>query len=78
MDRSNRLDIEERKLGDDAQVFCLRRFEPGLSRKPEGADLDVPDPFYGGPGGFPKVQALIASCCEELLDHIESGKDPVE
>lgn len=78
MDRSNRNDIEERRIGDEAKVYCLRRFEPGLSRRPEGADLDVPDPFYGGPGGFPKVQKLIESCCEELLAHLEDGKQPLE
>ncbi len=30
-------------------------------------DLDVPDPYYGGPEGFEHVLALVESACRALL-----------
>ena len=31
---------------------------------------DVPDPYYGGPGGFEEVLDLVQDGCERLLDDL--------
>jgi protein-tyrosine phosphatase len=33
-------------------------------------DADVPDPYYGGPGGFDEVLDLVQEACERLLDEV--------
>jgi len=35
-----------------------------------GPDLDVPDPYYGGPTGFADVFDLVDVACRGLLDHV--------
>ena len=35
-----------------------------------GPDLDVPDPYYGGPRGFDEVLDQVEEACEALLDEI--------
>ena len=49
-----------------AKVRLLREFDPG-SRAP---DLDVPDPYYGGPGGFEEVLDLVEAACRGLLAEV--------
>jgi protein-tyrosine phosphatase len=48
-----------------AEVSLLRRFEPGDAR-----DENVPDPYYGGDGGFDRVFDICHASCQGLLDHI--------
>ncbi len=31
---------------------------------------EVPDPYYGGAGGFERVLDIIEDCCTELLAHV--------
>lgn len=52
-----------------ARVHRLREWDP------EQADLDVPDPYYGGPRGFEEVHDIVERSCAALLDHllVESG-----
>jgi protein-tyrosine phosphatase len=33
-------------------------------------DLDVPDPYYGGPEGFEHVLDLVEEACQALLDEV--------
>ena len=40
------------------------------SYDPEG-DGDVPDPYYGGPGGFDEVFAMVERTCRALLAGLE-------
>ena len=35
-----------------------------------GPDLDVPDPYYGGPDGFDEVLDQVEEACRALLDEI--------
>jgi protein-tyrosine phosphatase len=35
-----------------------------------GPDLDVPDPYYGGPDGFDGVLDQVEEACRRLLDEI--------
>src|SRR5947207_1061355 len=55
MDRSNQRDLLALAPDDDAaaKVRLLREWEPGA------ADLDVPDPYYGGGEGFEDVVDMV-------------------
>ncbi len=65
MDRSNQRSIEGLRRGDGpARIHLLREFDP------DGGDPDVPDPYYGGSGGFQEVFDIIDRSCRTLLDHI--------
>jgi protein-tyrosine phosphatase len=50
------------------KIVRLRTFDPAS----RGGDLDVPDPYYGGPNGFDEVIALVEAACKGLLDHIRT------
>jgi len=64
MDRANRRDLARlaRSELDARKVHMLRSFEPDA-----GNDLDVPDPYQGGPAGFAHVFDLCRSACGGLL-----------
>ena len=65
MDRSNHRSIEGLSRGDaPARIHLLRDFDP------DGGDTDVPDPYYGGSGGFQEVFDIVDRSCRALLDHI--------
>ena len=65
MDRANCSTMLE--LGAPRErVRMLRSFDPDLATRPE-AELDVPDPYYGGPDGFDKMFTMIRRACEGLL-----------
>jgi len=67
MDSQNLADV--RRLADGAEVRAeirrLREFDDE-----NGGDLDVPDPYYGGPQGFEDVHDIVERSCRRLLDHI--------
>ena len=50
-----------------AKVRLLREFDPDSHGAP---DLDVPDPYYGGPGGFEEVLDLVEAACRGLLAEV--------
>ena len=68
-DRENLADM--RALAPDAaaraKVRLLREFDPASDGAP---DLDVPDPYYGGPDGFEDVLDLVEAACRGLLAEI--------
>jgi protein-tyrosine phosphatase len=70
MDRTHQRDLE--RLAPDpeaaAKVRLLREWDPQVN-----GDLDVPDPYYGGPDGFRDVFDLIDRSSTALLDEIERG-----
>ncbi len=75
MDAANMRDLQL-LAGDEAQeakVRLLREFDPAAG---ELHDLDVPDPYYGGPGGFDEVFAMVLAACEGLLAQITAGRIP--
>ncbi len=67
MDRENLRDLEARCPPARRQVLRLMR-----SLDPEGGE-DVPDPYYGGPGGFDDMYAMLLRCCQALLKELEQG-----
>ncbi len=65
MDRSNLTDLQ-RSAGEGrrARIVLLRDYDP------DPGDGEVPDPYYGGPGGFDRVFDMVDRCCAELLDSL--------
>jgi protein-tyrosine phosphatase len=72
MDRSNLRDLHRLAPDEEAaaRVKLLREFDPAPS-----ADLDVPDPYYGGPGGFEEVLDLVQAACAGLLARVREESD---
>ena len=68
-DRENLADL--RAIAPDdaarAKVRLLREFDPASDGAP---DLDVPDPYFGGPDGFEDVLDLVEAACRGLLAEI--------
>lgn len=64
MDQSNLSDLKRMRGGSHANIICLREFDY------DDRDLNVPDPYYGGPEGFEEVYQIVSRCCVELLDEI--------
>jgi protein-tyrosine phosphatase len=66
MDRENLAELRE--LAPDAEaeakVHMLREYDPASAGAP---DLDVPDPYYGGPQGFETVLDQVEAACRGLL-----------
>lgn len=52
-----------------ARVRRLREFDPDAVR---AGELDVPDPYYGGAGGFEHVLDVVEAACRGLLDHLRA------
>ena len=67
MDQEIQESVERAQSGraKRATVQLLREHDPEA-----GADLDVPDPYYGGPRGFEHVHDLVERSCAALLDNI--------
>jgi protein-tyrosine phosphatase len=69
MDRANYDELHA--MAPDAaareRVKLLREYDP------EAVELEVPDPYYGGPGGFEEVLDLVTRACEGLLDEVRAG-----
>jgi protein-tyrosine phosphatase len=79
MDRSNLRELRRLAPGEQerAKVRLLREFDPG-AHGPDGrvagdADLEVPDPYYGAPGGFEEVLDLVHAACTGLLTRVRAG-----
>jgi protein-tyrosine phosphatase len=69
MDGSNLHEL--RQLAPDdaarARTRLLREFDPASAG---AVDLDVPDPYYGGPRGFDTVLDQVEAACRGLLDEV--------
>jgi protein-tyrosine phosphatase len=67
MDLSNLADLEALLPSGDQKphLGLLRSFDP---LAPHGSE--VPDPYYGGPGGFDEVLDLCEAACRGLLEHV--------
>jgi protein-tyrosine phosphatase len=75
MDRDNVEALERMAPDRDGRekVRLLRAFDPAAAGV---RDLDVPDPYYGGSGGFEQVLDLVEAACAGLLGQIRAGGAP--
>jgi protein-tyrosine phosphatase len=65
-DRENLRDLRRiAPPGTERKIRLLREFDPASS-----GDLDVPDPYYGGPRGFEEVLDLVDAACRGLLEEV--------
>ena len=59
---------------DRAKVRLLREYDPAVSaavsQALHAADLDVPDPYYGGPEGFENAYQMIERSSRQLLESL--------
>lgn len=66
-----------RALAPDAEVArrvrLLRSFDPLAVA---AGDLDVPDPYYGGPRGFHDVLAMVERACDGLIAELRARLVP--
>lgn len=60
---------------DPSRVRMLRSFDPEAVAGGSG-ELDVPDPYYGGPDGFEEVLAMIEASTPGLLAWVREHLDP--
>ena len=68
MDRSNYADLQELcPEGREERLYLFLDFAPGLDHR------EVPDPYYGGPGGFELVLNLIEAASEGLIADIREN-----
>ena len=72
MDESNRRDMLRLAPDEEARarVRLFREFDPGSDG---AADLDVPDPYYGGERGFEDVLDLVEAAARGLLDELRAS-----
>ena len=72
MDRDNERELLARAPDQEARakVRLLREFDPASVA---AGDLDVPDPYYGGPHGFDRVLDQVEAACRGLLDEVRSA-----
>ncbi|MEO8889275.1 MAG: low molecular weight protein-tyrosine-phosphatase [Jatrophihabitantaceae bacterium] len=59
---------------DQDNLDGLRQIAPpgSLARVRMLADVEVPDPYYGGPHGFETVLDIIERACADLLDELHA------
>jgi protein-tyrosine phosphatase len=72
MDRDNERELLARAPDAQARakVRLLREFDPAAVAV---GDLDVPDPYYGGPHGFDRVLDQVEAACRGLLDEVRAA-----
>ncbi len=51
------------------KVRMMRSFDPALAGR-DGAELDVPDPYYGGERGFEENYQMLMAACGGLLSRL--------
>lgn len=68
MDRSNLRELEklQEEHGGRARLVLMREFDP------EPGDGEVPDPYFGGEGGFDTVFEMVHRSTRTLLDELSS------
>ncbi len=62
-----------RSGGDPDRIRMLRSFDPAS----EG-NLDVPDPYYGGDGGFTRVLRMIEASMPAMMDWVRGELETKE
>ena len=70
MDHDNVADLlsQASNAAERKKVRLLREYDPEAS-----GDLEVPDPYYGGPEGFERAYQIIERSCQGLLQKLVEG-----
>ena len=68
MDRENLREL--RTFAPDGDVRARCGCCASSTRRRPAPDLDVPDPYYGGPDGFETVLDQVEAACRGLLDSL--------
>ena len=63
-----------RTPADRSKIRLLREFDPE-SNHGSRHDLDVPDPYYGGPDGFEAAYQMIDRSARGLLAHLQGESE---
>ena len=71
MDAQNLADITD-GAGVSDRVRMFRSFDPLVAESADPADLDVPDPFYGGDEGFADVIRIVERTCRRILTELQA------
>jgi|LGOV01.1.fsa_nt_gb protein-tyrosine phosphatase len=71
MDKANRQSLQSwtTTTEQDNKIRLMREFD-----SQGGPNLDVPDPYYGGPEGFISTFEIVKRSCEGLLEELEGGQ----
>lgn len=71
MDKANRQSLQGWTVTteQDNKIHLMREFDS--QGEP---NLDVPDPYYGGPDGFISTFEIVKRSCEGLLEELEGGQ----
>ncbi|HXA53946.1 MAG TPA: low molecular weight protein-tyrosine-phosphatase, partial [Solirubrobacteraceae bacterium] len=67
MDRANLRDLRRLAPDESAREKVRLLREWGRAGSQSDGDLDVPDPYHGGPEGFDRVLDLVQAACAALL-----------
>ncbi len=71
MDENNYADLRRMMPAAGPDLRMMRSFDPAFSDVPEPhPDLDVPDPYYGGPEDFLDVLGMIERAADGLVDDL--------
>jgi protein-tyrosine phosphatase len=72
MDRTNLDELRKaaRRAGAGTEIRLLREFDPDAKAT---GQLDVPDPYFGGDGGFDHVLDLVERACRGLLAELRAA-----
>ncbi len=68
MDKANRQSLQSWTVTteQDNKIRLMREFD-----LQGGPNLDVPDPYYGGPDGFISTFEIVKRSCEGLIEELE-------
>jgi protein-tyrosine phosphatase len=71
MDRANYDEVGQFFLDEahESKVLLMRHYDP------ENREADVPDPYYGGDGGFQDVYDILYRSCRELFKIVREKMD---
>ena len=71
MDTQNAADLQRVAPDEEAaaKIRLLREFDPEAA-----GDLDVPDPYYGGPDGFEDVLDMVERSSRGLVEEVRSTR----
>jgi protein-tyrosine phosphatase len=72
MDAMNHADLLEAGAAAE-RLRLLRSFDPAMAGRPDH-ELDVPDPYHGGPEGFDNVYEMVDAAVRGMLEELHSER----